>query len=75
MSKPFTKAQEHDIAHKAAMIANTAFAMGRGAESARIIAYLREQVCEVMRVDNKCTDDTCWLIMDILAYVSRSKNP
>jgi hypothetical protein len=72
MTKPFTKAQSNDIAEKAAIIANTAFGLGREAERSKITLYIRGQQCEQYQDVGNCIHDNCALLADIIAYANQT---
>ena len=71
MTKPFTQAQSKEIAEKAAIIANTAFDMGRKSEMARIKEYIKEQQCKTSVDTGQCSHDNCWLLGDVIAYINQ----
>jgi len=72
MTKPFTKAQTNDIAEKAAIIANTAFGLGRDAERTRINTYIIGQRCLEFNDTGSCEHDNCHLLTDIIAYANQT---
>jgi len=72
MTKPFTQAQSKDIAEKAAIIANTAFSLGRNAERARLINYVKGQRCLKFNDIGSCEHDNCHLLTDIIAYANQT---
>ena len=73
MTKPFTKAQQTDIAEKAAIIANTAFSLGRDAGRSEIITYIKGQQCIEWNIKKACEHDNCALLGDIIAYANQEK--
>jgi hypothetical protein len=73
MTKPFTKAQSQDIAEKAAIIANTAFGLGRQAEKTRIVTYIIGQRCLEFNDSGSCEHENCALLTDIVAYANQEK--
>ena len=75
MTKPFTKAQSQDIAEKAAIIANTAFGLGRQAEKTRIVTYIIGQRCLAFNDSGSCEHENCALLTDIVAYANQEKEP
>lgn len=72
MTKPFTNAQSNHIAEKAAIIANTAFQLGRDAESTRIKQYINEQLCKSCNSGEDCDFDNCYLLKDVIAFINSS---
>ena len=70
MTKAFTKAQSNQIAEKAAIIANTAFQLGRDAESTRIKQYINEQLCNNCAGGELCELDNCYLLKDVIAFIN-----
>ena len=72
MTKPFTKAQTNEITEKAAIIANTAFILGRDAERSRILTYVKEQRCLKFNDTGSCQHDNCHLLTDIIAYANQT---
>jgi len=72
MTKPFTHAQSKDIAEKAAIIANTAFGLGRDAERSRLVMYVKEQRCLKFNDTGSCEHDNCHLLTDIIAYANQT---
>jgi hypothetical protein len=74
MTKPFTKAQSVAIGEKAAIIANTAFSMGRQSEQDRIKGYIKEQQCEQTQDTGTCEHDNCYLLGDVIAYINQQGN-
>lgn len=75
MTKPFTKAQSKDIAEKAAIIANTAFGLGRDAERSRILGYIKSQQCLEYQENKNCEHDGCMLLGDLTVFANdRTRN-
>lgn len=74
MTKPFTKAQETQIAEKAAIIANTAFGLGRESERNKIVTYIKGQQCLEWNDTGSCEHDNCPLLADIIAYANQVPN-
>ena len=72
MTKPFTKAQTQDIAEKAAIIANTAFGLGRDAERSKLVTYIKGQMCLAYNEQGHCEHDNCPLLADIIAYANQT---
>jgi len=72
MTKPFTKAQTNDIAEKAAIIANTAFNLGRESERSKLVMYIKGQYCLERQENGHCDDDPCYLLADIVAYANQT---
>jgi hypothetical protein len=72
MTKPFTKQQSKDIAEKAAIIANTAFGLGRDAERARLTLYIKGQQCQQHQDQGDCDHDNCYLLGDVIAYANQT---
>lgn len=72
MTKPFTQAQSKQVAEKAAIIANTAFGLGRDAEKDRIKSYIKNQQCELNVDTGSCEHDNCYLLGDVIAYINQS---
>lgn len=71
MTKPFTQAQAKDIGEKAAIIANTAFDLGRQAERSKLVLYIKGQQCLDHQETGKCEHDNCWLLGDLIAYANQ----
>ena len=57
MTKPFTQAQQLDIAEKSAIIANTAFGLGLDAANSKAIMYIKGQTCQTYQEQKKCEHD------------------
>lgn len=74
MTKPFTKAQETQIAEKAAIIANTAFGLGRESERNKIVTYIKGQQCLAFTEIGYCSHDNCYLLAEIIAYANQVPN-
>ena len=72
MTKPFTKAQQLDIAEKTAIIANTAFGLGREAERSKLITYIKGQTCIQYQAKGNCEHYNCALLADIIAYANQT---
>jgi hypothetical protein len=72
MTKPFTKAQTNNIAEKAAIIANTAFNLGRESERSKLIMYVKGQYCLDRQETSECDHDNCYLLADIVAYANQT---
>jgi hypothetical protein len=70
MTKAFTKAQSNQIAEKTAIIANTAFTMGRETEMTRIKQYINEQLCNNCASGELCELDNCYLLKDVIAFIN-----
>ena len=74
MTKPFTEAQQTDIAEKAAIIANTAFGLGRDSERTKILTYIKGQQCITWNDKGSCEHDNCALLGDVIAYANQVPN-
>ena len=72
MTKPFTQAQAKDIGEKAAIIANTAFDLGRQAERSKLVLYIKGQLCLDHQETKTCDHDNCWLLEDLIAFANQS---
>lgn len=66
MSHEMSKAHQNQVAEKAAIIANTAFGLGRTAERNRIIELLKENFCD-------CDSDNCkgWFLPDAESIIKK----
>lgn len=70
MSHEMSKAHQNMVAEKAAIIANTAFSMGRDAESTRVKQYIQEQLCKSCNQGEDCDFDNCYLLKDVIAFIN-----
>jgi hypothetical protein len=70
MSHELSRKHQDQIAEKAAIIANTAFTMGRDTETTRIKQYITEQLCEHCTKGEICDDDHCYLLKDVIAFIN-----
>ena len=70
MSREFSKSQANQVAEKTAIIANTAFQLGRDSESTRIKQYIKEQLCDNCAKGERCELDNCYLLRDVIAFIN-----
>lgn len=73
MSNELSKAQAKQVAEKAAIIANTAFGLGRDAERAKLVTYIKGQQCITWNETGSCEHDNCPLLADIIAYANQEQ--
>lgn len=74
MSHEMSRKHSDQVAEKAAIIANTAFQLGRDAERTRIKQYINEQLCYNCDAGELCDLDNCYLLRDVVAFINSTGN-